>query len=172
MASMKPGGGSVPGTLAELRELLEEFETVMLTTVTPDGLVRSRPMAVQQPTDALAADLWFVTAIDSPKVEEIARDRQVGVSAYRHSDRAFLSISGYAHVTQDPELARKLFQPAWKAWFPLGPVDPSIAFVQLDVERAEYWEPEGGRLRVVYEMARARLRGEPATSTLPPTKTI
>lgn len=169
MTNATPG---TVGSLEELRQLLGELDTVMLTTVTPEGLVRSRPMAVQEPDDALRGDLWFVTAIDSAKVGEIANEQQVGVSGYRPSDRAYLSISGRARVKQDRALARRLFTPAWKSWFTLGADDPTIAFLELDVERAEYWEPEGGRLRVIYEMAKARLRGEPATSTLPPTKHI
>jgi general stress protein 26 len=35
--------------MKELRELLEEFDTVMLITRTPEGLLRARPMAVQDP---------------------------------------------------------------------------------------------------------------------------
>src|SRR5262249_52368217 len=113
--------------------------------------------------------VWFVTAIDTGKVDEIARDQQVGVSCYRARDRAYLSISGRASVRQDAELARSLFRPAWKLWFD-GAEDPRIAFIELTVEHAEYWEPEGGRLRVVYELLRARLHGESATQNLPPPK--
>jgi general stress protein 26 len=163
---------TVRGSLSELTQLLAEFDTAMLTTVTTQGRLHARPMAVQEPTPELSCDLWFVTASDSNKVFEIEREHQVGVSCYRARDRAYLSISGYAHLLQDRELAKRLFRPAWKLWFPQGADDPTIAIVELQVESADYWEPKGGRLRVVYELAKSLLRGEQATTNLPPPKHV
>jgi len=161
-----------PGSLDELEELLAEFQTAMLTTVTPEGLLRARPMAVQEPHDELPCDLWFVTGIDTPKVNEIEHEHQVGVSCLRQKDGAYLSVSGLARVRQDPELVRRLWKPDWKIWFPEGPDDPKIAILEMRVERAEYWEPKGGRLRVVYEIAKSLVKGEPAGANLPPRKKI
>lgn len=161
-----------PGTLDELKKLLQDFDTAMLTTVTPHGLLRARPMAVQKPVPELACDLWFVTAVESPKAGEIAHEEQVGVSCYRHEDRAYISISASARVRRDRTLVEKLFQPSWKVWFPDGPSDPSIAFIEMQVERAEYWNLEGGRVRLLYEMAKSLVRGESAVANLPPPKKI
>lgn len=161
-----------PGSLDELKELLAEFQTAMLTTVTSEGLLRSRPMSVQERHDELPCDLWFVTGIDTPKVEEIEQQHQVGVSCLRPKDSAYLSISGLARLRRDRELVRRLFEPDWKIWFPEGADDPTIGILELTVERAEYWEPKGGRLRVVYEMARSLVKGEPAGADLPPRKKI
>lgn len=163
---------TVHGSLSELTQLLAEFDTAMLTTVTAQGRLRARPMAVQEPTPELSCDLWFVTASDSAKAFEIEREHQVGVSCYRARDRAYLSISGFAHLLQDRELAKRLFKPAWKLWFPEGADDPTITIVELQVENAEYWEPKGGRLRVVYELAKSLLRGEQAAANLPPPKRV
>ena len=161
-----------PGSLDELKELLAEFQTAMLTTVTAEGLLRARPMAVQERHDELPCDLWFVTHIDTPKVEEIEHEHQVGVSCLRPKDGAYLSVSGLARLRLDAELVRRLWKPDWKIWFPEGQEDPKIAILMMTVERAEYWEPKGGRLRVVYEIAKSLVKGEPAGANLPPRKKI
>jgi general stress protein 26 len=163
---------STRGSIVELKQMLREFDTALLTSITPEGLVRARPMAVQDPGEIPDCDLWFVTSSDSGKVAEIARERQVGVCAYHPGNRGWLSISAWATFERDEELIRRLFKPAWKAWFVNGPDDPTIVLLKLMVERAEYWEPEGGRVRVLYEMVKARLKGEPADANLNPTKTI
>lgn len=160
------------GSLMELKQLLKQFDVALLTSVNPDGLIRSRPMAVQDSDEVLDCDLWFVTSSDSPKVGEIAQERQVGVSAYRSRDRAWLSISAWASFERDEELTRRLFKPAWKAWFVEGPSDPTIVLLKLHVERAEYWEPEGGRARVLFDLVKSRLRGEPVDAELNPPKTV
>ena len=160
------------GSILELKQMLKEFDTALLTTITPEGLVRSRPMAVQDPEEMPDCDLWFVTSSESPKVVEIAKERQVGVGAYRAGDRSWISISAWATFERDEALVRRLFKPAWKAWFVDGPNDPTITFIKLMVERAEYWEPEGGRARVLYEMVKARLRGQQADANLNPPKTV
>lgn len=160
------------GSLTELKEMLKEFDTAMLTTVAPDGHLRSRPMAVQYSDEVLDCDLWFVTRGDSNKVSEITGDRHVNVSAYRSRDRSYLSISAWAAFSRDEALIRRLFKPDWKFWFPDGPDDPSIVLMKMRVEEAEYWEPEGGRARILFSMLKARLAGESAANALPPPKHI
>ena len=129
-------------------------------------------MEIQKPVPELACDLWFVTSLDSAKSEEIAHEHQVGVSCFRRSDRAYLSISAIARVRRDTELIQKLFKPAWKIWFPNGPSDPTIALIEMQVERGEYWNPEGGPVRLLYEMVKSLVSREPATANLPPPKKV
>jgi general stress protein 26 len=169
-------GQSTPGTtgtLDELKKLLHEFETTMLTTTTPEGLLRARPMAIQDDAPEVAADLWFVASIHSAKVQEIALHPKVCVTCLRGKHgSAYVSISAHATVWQDQATVRKLWKPDWKAWWPDGPDDPQIAFVLMQVERAEYWEPEGGAVRVLFDMLKGLVKHEPADAHLPAPKRI
>ena len=45
-------------------------------------------------------------------------------------------------------------------WFPDGPDQADIALIKVDAVEAEYWEPKGGKLTVMFEMARGLLKGE------------
>lgn len=163
---------AAPGSLDELKEMLQSFDTAMLTTVTPMGLLRARPMAIQEQTPELKCDFWFVTSLDSPKTDEIAHDHQVGVSCFRSRDRAYLSISAIARVRREPELIARLFKPDWRLWFPDGPQDPTIALIEMQVQRGEYWSPEGGPMRVLYELVKSLIAGESAVANMPPPKKV
>jgi general stress protein 26 len=166
------GPSVVQGSLDELKKLVQEFDTVMLVTSTPEGRLRARPMAVQEPADELTADLWFVSSLDTAKIEEIGQRPEVCVTALRGSGKAYVSISAFARARRDPALVQKLWKPDWKVWWPDGPTDPQITFVELEVERAEYWEPAGGSVRVLYEMVKSLVKGERGDANLPPTKKL
>lgn len=160
------------GSLAELQKRLQEFETAMLVTRTDEGYLRARPMAIQKPAPELHCDVWFVASFDSAKMEEIERQPHVCVTCLRGKGSAYISISAHAHVHRNQALVEKLFQPEWKVWWPKGPDDPTIAFIEMQVERAEYWEEESSPVHVLYEMAKGLVKGEPADRRQPPPKRI
>ena len=160
------------GSLRELHDFLKEFDTAMLVTVTPEGMLRGRPMALQDPDALDDCDLWFVTPEDSAKVHEITGDHRVCICCFRSRDKAYISISAMARMEKSTTEVRRLWKPDWKAWFPNGPEDPSITLLKLNVLHAEYWEPEGGRLRVLFDMLRSIASGEPAEQKINPPKHV
>ena len=168
----REGDGAARGSLAELQKLVQEFDTAMLVTRTVEGLMRARPMAVQEQTSDLSGDLWFVASIDSAKMHEIEHDPQVCVTFLQARGGAYASISARATIRRDQALVHKLWRSDWKAWWPKGPDDPQIAFLELQVERAEYWDPPGGAVRILYEIAKSVLKGESADRHLPPPRRI
>ncbi len=160
------------GSLDELTTLLTEFDDCMLITITPDRMIRARPMAIQEPGRAQGGDLWFFTSDESGKVQEISHEQNVGVACFRPSDRAWLSISGTAVTERDPDEIRRLWNASATTYFPKGPDDPHLAIVKVKISRAEYWAPAGGRLRVLYDIMKARVRGRSADQEMPPVKHI
>lgn len=158
------------GSKQELLALLDEFDTAMLVGLEPGGTLRARPMGLQR--DRLSdCDLWFVTADDTHKTDEIDGHHEVNVCCLRTRDRAYVSISARARVERNPSEVRRLWQPGWKLWFgDEKPEDGGIVLLKLDVERAEYWEPEGGRMRVIY--ATGLVTDEKAEGALNPPKTV
>src|SRR5918993_6030603 len=67
--------------LGELYGLIEGIEIAMFTTRRRDGRLVSRPMATQ--TQAEGSDLWFVTDIESNKLDELNFDPNVNLAYYR-----------------------------------------------------------------------------------------
>lgn len=143
--------------LDALHERIKDHDVAMLTTVSQDGYIHSRPMMTQEREPD--ADLWFVTALDTEKVEEIRTHPKVGVIYYRESDRAYVSLSGVAHLEQNRELIKRKWKESWRAWFPEGPEQANLVLIKIDAHEAEYWEPKGGKLKVIFEAARGMVTG-------------
>ena len=98
--------------LNKLFDMIDELETAMLTTRRPDGHLVSRAMATQK--RAPGADIWFVTAEGSGKLDELAHDQHVNLAYYKDGTREWISVSGLARVSRDRQTIRQLFQPDWK----------------------------------------------------------
>ena len=118
-----------------LAELIGQIRIAMLTTVSEAGALRSRPILTHGAR--FDGDLWFLTHLGSAKVEELHRDRRVGVTYVRHN--AYIALSGIAHVVIDPGKAEELWDPSYQEWFAGGPHDPDLALIRVRVELAEYW---------------------------------
>ncbi|MEO8132148.1 MAG: pyridoxamine 5'-phosphate oxidase family protein [Bryobacteraceae bacterium] len=132
-------GASRQDAIKKLRELIKDLRVGMLTTVTEeDGTLRSRPMATQEAE--FDGDLWFLTSIDSAKSHEIDKDHRVNVSYADAGANRFVSVSGTARVFRDEKKIKSLWSPLYKAWFPKGVSDPSIALLRVQVDDAEYWD--------------------------------
>ncbi len=144
MAKDKGGKASKGGDAKKLRKLMKSARVAMLTTVAPDGTLRSRPMAnLKAPFEG---DLWFFTRAGAPKASEIRDDERVNVSfADPDSDR-YLSVTGRASVVRDEARMADLWSGKLKAWFPDGRKDPDLALLRVRVERAETWDPEASAM--------------------------
>jgi general stress protein 26 len=152
--------------LDELYNLIEGIEIAMFTTRRPDGRLVSRPMATQ--TQAEGSDLWFVTDIESHKLDELEFDPQVNLAYYKDRTREWVSVSGTAIVTQDRKAIHELYRKDWKAWFGDeggerngGPDDPRLALILVDVESVTYLKVDKPQPLVLFEVAKGILTGTP-----------
>ena len=93
---------------ARLGELIKDINFAMLSTIGPDGSLRSRPMGTQE-IDLEHGLLWFFTAVVSPKVSEFAGDQEVGLTYAEPAKQKFVSISGRAHLVREATFARRRF---------------------------------------------------------------
>jgi len=94
--------------LKDLYDLIEGIEIAMFTTRRPDGQLVSRPMATQ--TQAEGTDLWFVTDVESNKLDELEFDPHVNLAYYKDRTREWVSVSGMATISQDRQAIRELYQ--------------------------------------------------------------
>ncbi|MBK6885269.1 MAG: pyridoxamine 5'-phosphate oxidase family protein [Tetrasphaera sp.] len=92
-------------------ELVADFRTCMFSTIGPDGLIHSRPMAIQEV--ATDGTVWF---FDLPTPRKLAQlDTPAGVNLTFGNDRRFVSVSGSATVVDDLAKKRELWNP-WPSW--------------------------------------------------------
>ncbi len=146
-------------SFARLGELLQEINIAMLTTVTDGDMIRSRPMATQQ-VDLVEGVLWFFTASESPKTDEILHQKQVNLAYASTEKHRYISISGQAKVIRDRTKTRELWKPTAKIWFPLGVDDPSLVLLRVEVSAAEYWDSPSSKMVQLYGLAKFALTGK------------
>ena len=150
--------------LEDLYRLIDGIEIAMFTTRRPDGHLVSRPMATQ--TQAQGTDLWFVTDIESQKLDELEFDPHVNLAYYRDRTREWVSVSGMATVSRDRRAIRELYRPDWKAWFgdqggerDGGPDDPRLALILVDTDSVIYMKQDKPKPLVLFEVARGMITG-------------
>ena len=86
-------------SIEKLASLIKDIGFAMLTTVCPDGSLRSRPMATQ--SDEFDGVLWFFTSANEAKVREIQSDDHVNVSYADPDSNTYVSISGRATLVKN-----------------------------------------------------------------------
>jgi general stress protein 26 len=123
----------------KLHALLEKQDTGMLVSRGQDSLLRARPMAIAKLDDN--ENVFFITALDSSKVSELAAEPSVNV-AFQQKGK-WVSLAGTAHVIRDRKLVEQLWSKAFEVWFPDGPEDPNLVVVVVHPEEAEYWDDTG-----------------------------
>ena len=150
--------------LETLSDLIHDIRIAMLTTIDPDGLPWSRPMAVQQ-SDPFDGTLWFFTGADSDKVPHIEARPEVGVVFAQPDDQAYVTLAGRATISNDRAKIAELWSEPLRAWFTDGPDDPQIRLIQVDLDRAEYWDSPSSAVMYALSYVKAVVTGEPATDT-------
>ena len=150
--------------IKKLGQLIEDIQFAMLTTVEPDGTLRSRPMATHQdhnqPGKEFDGVLWFFTKAESGKVVEVKQDQHVNLSYASPEKSKYVSVSGTAMLVRDKVKAKELWDPKYKAWFPDGLDDPNLALLRVDVTKAEYWDTPGGAVVYALGLVKALATGQ------------
>lgn len=152
--------------LEQLYELIDGIQIAMMTTRAPDGSLVSRPMATQ--ARAAGTDLWFVTNVETAKIDELIADPHVNLGYYRESTREYVSVSGLAHVTQDRARIHELYKPDWRAWFgdeggerDGGPNDPRLALIEVEAQSASYLKVDNSRIVTLFKVMKGIVSGQP-----------
>lgn len=122
-----------------LKEIVERIDEAMFVTKARNGSLRARPMAIAEIEDD--GTLWFVTALDSEKIEEVGNDSVSAVVGQK--DGTFLSISGLTEIIWDRDRIDAIWRPGFDRWFEKGKDDPRAAALRFVPVRAEYWDRSG-----------------------------
>jgi general stress protein 26 len=126
-------------SISRLAEMIRDIPVAMLTTTSPRGWLRSRPMVVER--SGFDGDLWFITAGSAAKAADIRDRRQVNVSFASPDRDRYVSFSGVATLVDDRERIRRMWNPAYAPWFPKGADDPDLRLIRVETEEADYWDP-------------------------------
>lgn len=142
-----------PEALERAKTLVEDIDFTMLTTQDAEGRLVSRPMSTREMDDQ--GDIWFFTADDSKKAEEIDDAHDVGLSYCDAKGMRYVSVAGRAVVVHDRAKMEALYTPSLDIWFEDGLDTPDIALLKVTPVVTEFWEPSKGKVAMAAGMLKS-----------------
>ncbi|WBU30119.1 pyridoxamine 5'-phosphate oxidase family protein [Rhodopseudomonas palustris] len=138
-------------------DLMKKITFAMLAT--RDGeKIRSRPMAAYVRPEEGA--IYFLTDVRRHKDEEIAQDHHVNLGFANASAQKYVSVTGYAAISNDRAKIKELFGTEAKAWWDSAD-DPNIRVLKVTPEEAEYWDSPGSLISYAKMMVAAATGSRP-----------
>jgi general stress protein 26 len=125
--------------LETLKQELKSFRHAMLVTRRGPSELRSRPMQLAGFDED--GHLWFISSIDSGKVEELTDDPSVNVAM--QDGQRFMSVSGVVRITRDRDALREYWHESQRVWFEQGRDDPEVVLLEIIPTYAESWDRSG-----------------------------
>jgi general stress protein 26 len=130
-----------PATIKKVAKLMRDLDFCMLTTRSNDGLLHARPMSNNGEVE-FDGDVWFFSAADTRKVEEIEADSSVHLSYADVENFRFISMSGEAEIVRDLGKKQELWVEDLERWFTEGPEDEDVVLIKVSPTVIEYWDGE------------------------------
>lgn len=118
----------------ELLEIIDDNDKVMMTSISLNGNLVSRPMVKQD--FEFDGDLWFLTKTGTAKYDEIKANPKVNVA---FTGKSFASIAGKAYIVQDDLKKKELWNKVYEEMFDTSYDDPDLVLIKVEAESAEYW---------------------------------
>jgi general stress protein 26 len=143
-------------TTERFLEVLKSFDTAILLTHAPNGDLHGRPMALADiDSDGV---LWFVTRVDSPKIDEIRTDPRAIVTC--QDKNQFATIEGHCEVARDAQKINDIWKESYKVWFD-GKGDPKLVLLRFVPDHGEYWDNSGSKgIRYAFKAVAAYVQGK------------
>ena len=125
-------------SIKKVAKLMRDLDFCMMTTTSASEGMRARPMSNNGEVE-FDGDVWFFTAADSRKVEDINEDPQVHLS-YTDMERwLFISMVGDAAVVTDVEKKRELWVEDLERWFEDGPESEDLVLLKVTPTQVAWW---------------------------------
>jgi general stress protein 26 len=138
-------------------ELMEKIGFCMLSTVSGED-IRARPMAAH--VEPIENAIYFLTDVNSHKDDEIEKRHNVGLSFSDTKGQKYVSVTGWAEVSNDRERIAELFSTPARAWWD-NAEDPDIRVLTVTPRYAEYWDSPGTVVSYVKMLAAAVSHSRP-----------
>ena len=134
-----------PEAVQKIKEMVEQAENCFFCSALATGDSNGdRPMNVRQVDDE--GNLWFLSASDSRKNQELAMDPSVKLyfQGSKHSD--FMQLNGKATVSRDRVKIEELWSKIIETWFTGGMDDPRVTVIKVTPTEGYYWDTKHGTM--------------------------
>ncbi len=154
-----------------IADFIDETRLAMLVTQQDTESLSGRPLMIVNDEDSASSGdegvfplrLTFITNARNNLVAEVGLRPSIGITMQSKQTQCFLH--GRAHITRDSQRLKRHWSNAHEIWFEQGVDDPDAVLLDVEVQRAEYWDSSGtAGLRFVIEAGRAWLSGDTVES--------
>lgn len=130
--------------LSDLSEKMRDIDFAILSTRTEGGAIAGRPMSNNRQVE-YDGDSYFFTLENTRTVDDIRRDRNVGVAYQAKSGMLgmkpfFIAIEGQAELIQDKSRFSEHWTKDLDAWFKDGIDTPGLMLIKVVAQRLHYWD--------------------------------
>ena len=132
-----------------VEKIMKDTRIAVLTYTDAQGRLVSTPMGTQDFEDASV--VWFITGLDTDKVDAIRANPQVNVSY--SSDNGWVSYSGTATPSKDKAKLDELWDASASAFMHTEKDDPRSGLLEVHGQTAEYWSSDGA-VKTAFEFAK------------------
>ncbi len=142
----------------KLKELIKHNSICLFTSRLTQEPFQTRPMSTAQVDDE--GNLWFLSASDSYKNEEVDYDPNVQLFYVNTPDSEYLTVFGKAYISTDRKKIDEVWKPIAKAWFTEGKDDPRITLLKVVPEEAYYWDTKTNKMVAMLKIITAAVTGK------------
>jgi general stress protein 26 len=142
----------------KLKELIKHNPICLFTSRLTQEPFQTRPMSTAQVDDE--GNLWFLSASDSYKNEEIDYDPNVQLFYVNTPDSEYLTVFGKAYIFTDREKIDEVWKPLAKAWFSEGKNDPRITLLKVVPQEAYYWDTKTNKMVAMLKILTSAMTGQ------------
>ncbi|MCM2348386.1 MAG: pyridoxamine 5'-phosphate oxidase family protein [Bacteriovoracaceae bacterium] len=148
--------------LEKLTSMIKDIKYTMLTTISEDGSLHSRPMVSQDFSKVhFDGTLWFFSRKSSLKNHAIGHEQHVNIAYANPDKQRYISVSGTATISEDKEKMKELWSSEFSTWFPQGLEDPELSLIGVHVDSAEIWDTLPSKMVQLAGFVKAKLTGRP-----------
>ncbi len=144
--------------IKKYKELAEQVNICMFTTIDNEHNVMSRPMWTADIDDD--GNAWFFTNEFSEKIQEVSKDNIVNLIYAHPAKNIYVNVKGACTVIIDRKKMDELWKPSMKKWFPEGLNDAKICLVKVTTENAHYWNTTASKMSLFFQMIKAISKGD------------
>jgi general stress protein 26 len=116
--------------------LVGRSEVAMLGTVNADGYPNIKALS-KVATEGIK-DVWFVTHVRTRRVAQLRNDARACVYFVDPAKFQGLMVVGSAEIHQDAAIKRRMWQPQFEHYFPLGVDSPEYCVLHFKGEKANF----------------------------------
>lgn len=115
--------------------LLQNCETVILTSVNEEGYPRPVPMSKTKAEGITT--VWMATGNGSVKAKDFRSNPKAGLCYFAEGNS--VSLTGEVEIVTDPAIKQELWQDWFYAHFTQGPNDPEYILLKFTAHHATLW---------------------------------